>query len=703
MSSPLHTFKEEAREHLENLENALLVLEDNPYDTEQISLAFRAMHTIKGAGGMVGMDHLSYFTHHLETFFEYVRSGDITLTAEMISLVLESSDHISALLQEMNPSTELKVISESLIKRCEKYTPKKDINDTVTPMPLNDHDLSVGTSTENEVECWAITLIPNQTTFKDGFDLIPLLKELKSLGSCQIKTTLVGFEWTLYDPQLSYLHVDVLLATSAGRNAIDDVFIFVQDDWNIQCQRVDIDESDRLGDLLVDKGLVSSDAIDQLIETQPKIGEVLTQSGLIDPSMVKKTLDEQAFVRGERQLKAPPTEEQTIRIPVGKLDMLMNLVGELVIAQVRLEQIASEVLNDDLTSVAEELSRLSTELRDTAFDIRMLPIGTTFGRFKRLIRDLNRELGKSVRLETYGAETELDKMVLDKLGDPLVHLLRNSMDHGVERPDVRELAGKNTEGVIVLSATHSEGQILITIRDDGAGLNTQKIEAKAIERGLIKPGHGLNEEALHQLIFEPGFSTADSVSDVSGRGVGMDVVRTSIESLRGRIRIQSQLGLGTQISIYLPMTLAIIEGLMVRVSDQRYVIPLTVVEECLETLGSEMTQDDGARLIEKRGELISCVRLREFFSVEGEMPLIEQTVVTRSSHLRLGITVDEVIGQHQTVIKSLGKLYQKTPGLMGATITGNGNVAMILDVNELADEIARNRSELQTGRYHHDA
>ncbi|HVL02496.1 MAG TPA: chemotaxis protein CheA, partial [Dongiaceae bacterium] len=356
------------------------------------------------------------------------------------------------------------------------------------------------------------------------------------------------------------------------------------------------------------------------------------------------------------------------------------------IVKARLEQLAAINGQEKLSAISEELTRLGLELRDNAFDIRMLPIGSTFARFRRLIRDLSAELGKEVQFETEGADTELDKMVLDKLSDPLIHLLRNSLDHGIESPEQRIQNGKSAKGTIRLSARHVDGQILIMIEDDGAGLHKERILAKARERKLIGPDQQLEDREIFQLIFQPGFSTAAKVTDISGRGVGMDVVRSSIDNLQGRIQLDSSPGRGTRISIYLPMTLAIIEGLMVRVEGDYFVLPLSVVEECIETTTLQHSRKDGGRLVEHRGQLIPCARLRDSFSIPGQRPVIEQTIVTRASEQTFGITVDEVVGQYQTVIKDLGPLYKGTPGIMGATITGDGSVAMIIDINQLAED-----------------
>jgi two-component system chemotaxis sensor kinase CheA len=351
-----------------------------------------------------------------------------------------------------------------------------------------------------------------------------------------------------------------------------------------------------------------------------------------------------------------------------------------------MNQLANSRDDEDMLSIAEDLDRLTTDLRDNTFSIRMLPIGTTFGRFRRLVRDLSRELGKEIQLETEGAETELDKMVIDRLGDPLVHLIRNSIDHGIETPETREAADKPRQGTIHLSAAHAESHVVIRIADDGGGLDTQRIRAKAIERGLIRNDASLGEHDIHQLIFEPGFSTAAEVSDVSGRGVGMDVVKKSIHDLGGHVAIHSENGAGTTVTVTLPMTLAIIEGLMVAVSDERYVLPLSAVEECVEWQAGS-ARDDEQRLVKIRGELVPYMRLREWFEVPGQSPPIEQVVVTRLGEERFGFSVDEVIGQYQTVIKRLGKLYEGTRGLAGATILGDGGVAMILDAAGLMEAL----------------
>ncbi|MFM2482518.1 chemotaxis protein CheA [Celerinatantimonas sp. YJH-8] len=678
MNDAVDIFRQEAAEHLDTLEEALLELEEHPEDPEQINLAFRAMHTIKGAAGMVGFDHLSSFTHHLESFFDRARNGDFTLKPAMISLILECRDHIQQLLDDPSPDEVLQQMSQELEKRLQQFSPSSTpTKKTASVQP--EKDLQSDSS-----RCWRIQMIPNALAFQDGMDCLPLLRELDGLGEMDVFTRVREVSPEQFDPLSSYLEILVLIRTSVPQETLEDVFIFVSDDWDVTIDELHVTEEARFGDIVVEKGWITASEIERLLQNRPRVGEVLQSAGILKPNQVESVLAEQQFMHKQAKKKAP--EEQIVKVPSGKLDMLMNLIGELVIVQARLNELARVEHCEQLNTLAEELSLLGSELRDTAFDIRMLPIGSTFARFRRLVRDLGKELDKEVQLETEGAETELDKMVLDKLGDPLVHLLRNSMDHGIEHPAERMAAGKPVKGTILLSAAHHDGQILITIKDDGAGLNADKIQKKARQKGLISASQELEPAQIYQLIFEPGFSTAEKVSDVSGRGVGMDVVRTSIEMLQGRVDIDSQPGQGTTITIYLPMTLAIIEGLMVRVSREHYIIPLSVVEECIETSSKEQTTSDGARLVENRGQLTPCVRLRELFDVDGHQPDIEQTVITHAGKERLGITVDEVVGQYQTVIKSLSRLYQHIPGLMGATILGNGDVAMILDINKLVAE-----------------
>jgi two-component system chemotaxis sensor kinase CheA len=383
----------------------------------------------------------------------------------------------------------------------------------------------------------------------------------------------------------------------------------------------------------------------------------------------------------------------SIRVPTDRLDMLVNLVGELVTVQARLSQTAFLLGAPALDSLAEEVDRLTADLRDTTMKIRMLPFGTTFSKFKRLVRSLSQELQKEVELVTEGAETELDKTLIERLADPLVHVLRNCLDHGIELPAIREAAGKSRQGTIYLSALHAGNHVLITIKDDGVGLDAEVIRAKAIEKGLVAPNAELSDKDLFSLILLPDFSTAKEVTNVSGRGVGMDVVKKAIDALRGTIEINSVRGHGTTITLTLPLTLAIIDGFRTTVGTEQFIFPLAEVEECLELTDQHIEDAGGRRMVQVQGRLVPYVRLRDQFMLGGEQPKIEQIVIAKSGKQRVGFVVDDIVGEHQTVIKSLGRFYQDVEGISGASILGDGSVAFILDVRTLLrsaeqDEIA---------------
>ncbi len=686
MTSLEDTFREEADELLIDLEAAMLELEETPDDTECVDRAFRAMHTIKGSGSMFGFDKLAGFTHHLENAFDLVRSGQLKVTKELISISLDSGDHIRAMLEDINPPADVEQESASLLQRLAELIPvQTETQHSLSATPIQSNP----TELPDSADCtYRIRLKPCADTFASGMDPLPVIRELNTLGPCH--TTVLESDVPRFDQldaEESYLAWDLVLSSDKGRNTINDVFIFVEDDWDINVEVIDggsdfaESEADMpIGEILEIKGDASKQQVEAALAQRKKTGELLTENG-VSADKVASALKEQKVVRENKKVRQQQAPE-SVKVPADKLDILMDLVGELVIAQARLNQSASEKHDGSLTAIAEDMERLTTDLRDNTLGLRMLPIGTTFARFRRLVRDLSNELGKQIKLVTVGAETELDKTVIDKLADPLVHLIRNSIDHGIEMPEQRIAAGKEETGTVHLSAVHSESHVVIKIKDDGAGLNTQAIREKAIERGIIQPDDTPTAQDLYDLIFDAGFSTAKKVSNISGRGVGMDVVKRSIESLRGSVWINSEPGKGSTVTVKLPLTLAIIEGLLVQVETERYVLPLSIVEECVEITAKEVKQKKGGQLLEVRGELVPYLRLRDCFGhhKEDNIPQIEQVVVARVGEKRFGFAVDEVIGQHQTVIKALGKMYEGTVGLSGATILGDGAVALILDV-----------------------
>lgn len=443
-------------------------------------------------------------------------------------------------------------------------------------------------------------------------------------------------------------------------------------------------ETLRIGELLVKNGEVSEEDVKEALKSQKPIGQILAEQGKVAPEKVEQAVRKQSAAKEKDATRKRQDAVSSIRVSADKLDYLVDLVGELVIVQAQISQMVSERSDPPMTLLAEELERLSDELRDSTLGIRMLPIGTSFSKFRRLVRDLSGDLGKNIALSTSGEDTELDKTVIERLGDPLVHLLRNSLDHGIESPEERTAQGKPEQGVILLAAEHSGGEVLIRITDDGRGMSTESIREKAIDRGLITKDAEMTDKELLKLIFEPGFSTAEEVTNVSGRGVGMDVVKRAIDSLRGTIDIDSKPGVGTTITIRLPLTLAIIDGLQVQVGNEFYVIPLSLVEECVELARSEVDENEsGQRILHLRGEIVPYIHIRDWFEIDAEQPLIEQIVITGVEGSRVGIVVDTVIGEHQTVIKSLSRVYKDVEGISGATIKGDGSIALILDVPSL--------------------
>ncbi len=685
------TFREEADELLIDLEAAMLELEEQPDDADCVDRAFRAMHTIKGSGSMFGFAKLAAFTHHLENAFDLIRCGDLKISKELISITLDSGDHIRELLEDKESNDELDGESNQLLERLSTLV---GVSDEESAGSTN-ADNSISTqetdlSKTNESTVFRIRLHPDEEAFASGMDPLPIMREIAAMGTCHVTSITCDLPSIAeINPEKCYLTWDVVLTTDQDKKALEDVFIFVHEDWDINIEQVDksghwsdTPDDKHLGEILIEKGDATVEQIQQAKAQQKKIGEILTESENISADKVTAALDEQKVVKKVHK-KRKENEVVNVKVPAEKLDILMDLVGELVIAQARLNQSAVDLLDPSLISITEDMERLTTELRDNTLGLRMLPIGTTFGRFRRLVRDLSNDLGKQIELVTEGAETELDKTVIDKLGDPLVHLIRNSIDHGIETPDIRKAAGKSEKGTVLLTAVHSESSVVVTIKDDGAGLNAEAIRKKAIERGVLTEDSTSTPQELYNLIFDAGFSTAKVVSNVSGRGVGMDVVRRSIEKLRGTVNIDSTPGEGSTVTIVLPLTLAIIEGLLISVANEYYVIPLSTVEECIELSAEDVKKSKGSRLVEVRGELVPYLRLRECFSNTGNTPEIEQIIIVKDGDSRFGFTADEVIGQHQTVIKGLGKMYESVKGLSGATILGNGSVALILDAPAL--------------------
>lgn len=669
-------FIEEARELLSELESSLLELEVNSDDTELIAKVFRALHTIKGSSAMFGFEDVAIFTHDIENVFDCVRNGELEISKELINLTLSARDQISLMIsdnQKKNETEELKekeIISafKSIINNQKGLSGNNDIAESV--VKNNDKTASQRTCK------YKIVFAPSSEIFMSGTNPILLLNELRTLGDCKIVADVSSIpDFTAIDPTLCYMKWEIELSTKEGIDSIKDVFIFVEDSALIKIEELDVDEP------------VFDTAITKIIAHKNE--ELFPTNEANRESGTKKEINKEFHLDNEGT--------SSIRVAASKLDELVNLVGELVIVQARLSELSAKENSQEISSIAEEVERLTWDLRDSALNIRMLPIGTTFSKFKRLVRDLANSLGKKIELTTSGAETELDKTVIEKLNDPLVHIIRNCVDHGIEDSGVRRNSGKPEIGKIHLSATQSGGSVLIRISDDGNGIDEIAVKNKAVKLGLIPADAEPSKAEIFALILNAGFSTASSVTNVSGRGVGMDVVKQAIENLRGSIEFESEKGAGTAITLKIPLTLAIIDGLLVKINDSYFVLPLSSVEECIELINSNGMNTSTRNLINVRGEIVPFIRIRDFFRLDGIKPLIEQIVIVDIKGRRIGFVVDNVIGQHQTVIKNLGSIYKNIEGVSGATILGDGNVALIIDAMKVAQnsEIEEKRELLK--------
>ncbi len=685
-------FLEEASDLLPELEDALLSLEDSPQDIELINRVFRALHTLKGSGNMFGYENIGRLSHEIETIFDKIRNDELDITKQILDVTFRTKDQIQQMLYSSEEGQDS--IIDNLIQEIKHLAPGQEVKE--------EQDISENKPSQESGEnlrIYRIRFKPPRDIFHTGTDPLSLLSELQELGSAYIVAHIEDLpDLEDIEPEKCYTWWDIILSTDKDKNAILDVFIFVEDDSEITVQIIDegsyTDEEEiaykRLGEILVERGDLSPTSLQQILFSKKPLGEILTDSGVVSDETVQSALMEQSAVRERRQEKKQQESVSSLRIPAQKLDKLVDLVGELVIAQARLSQIVNTVENQEIQEIAEEVERLSSELRDNTLGIRMLPIGTSFGRFRRVVRDLSSELGKEINLITEGSETELDKTVIEKLNDPLIHLLRNSIDHGIEDPEGREQEGKPRQGTITLTAMHAGGNVVISIQDDGKGIDPEIMRQKGIEKGIISLEAEMKEKDLIGLIFTPGFSTAEQVSDLSGRGVGMDVVKNNIEALRGSVEIESNKGEGTSIYVKLPLTLAIIDGLQVQIQDEVFVLPLSVVEECIELTKEEAQKSKEQCFVKVRGEIVPYLSTRELFSVPGKTPDIVQVVIVSSNRSQVGLEVDHIIGHYQTVIKSLSKVYRNVQGISGATVRGDGSMALILDVDNLIQKVEKN-------------
>lgn len=721
LDQALQTFIVESQELLQDMESSLLRLESAPDDTETLNAIFRAAHTIKGSAGMFGLDLIVNFTHVVESVLDKLRDGEIAVNGDVVALLLKCGDYIGDLVTVVavngeTPTAEMLRTEGELSLRLQALLNHagNEKSELAAPMPIQ-HEARVEVSAEKSgrvagSDNWHLSLRFGPDVLRNGMDPLSFIRYLTKLGEIVNITMLADAmpENEQMDPEACYLGFEIDFRSEADKAAIASVFDFVREGSMIhilpphskiaeytEMLRQLPEDDQRLGELLIASGALTQDELEEALHIQRQIalpankllGDVLVERQSADQKVVDGALDKQ---RQTKERKAQ--ENRYIRVHADKLDSLINLVGELVIAGASANLLAARSSNPLLQESTSVISHLVEEIRGGALQLRMVQIGETFSRFQRVVRDVSAELGKDIELAISGGETELDKTVVDKIGDPLMHLVRNSMDHGIESAEMRAANGKPAKGTLYLNAYHDSGSIVIEVGDDGAGLNRERILQKAVERGLVAANANLTDHEIDNLIFEPGFSTAEKLSNLSGRGVGMDVVRRNIEALRGTVELDSEPGQGTTVRIRLPLTLAIIDGFLVGVNHSSYVIPLDMVAECVALSANERQAARQRGYLNLRGAVLPLARLRDQFEVEGEEARRENVVVVRYGARQAGLVVDELLGEFQTVIKPLGQLFGNVKGISGSTILGSGEVALILDVPSLIQHAIENEN-----------
>ncbi|WP_370264290.1 chemotaxis protein CheA [Limnobacter sp.] len=705
-------FFTEARQLLGEVESHVLQLEQNPTDGEVLNAAFRAAHTIKGSAGVFGLQIITHFVHDLETVLDRVRNGEIGFDADMSTLVLECRDHISDLVDSIESggsatevNAQLAPTQQGLTTRLQAYL-VDEARASVGQPTVAQGNASQATASDVQsgaaaARTWHVSVRLARSTLCDGFDPSPIFAYMQTFGDMQCVLPVLDKlpVFAELDPEACYLGFELRFVTDKGLPAIEDAFEFLSDESTVRCLPHDCSPEEwdsfaqampeglaRASALLEEAGFARPARAAAIPADKPAVAE---QGPVAAAAPATQTVQAGMAKQGKATNNKAVATSQFIRVPSDKLDALINLVGELVIANAGTVEQAKQLNHTSMLESTSAVAGLIEEIRDGALGLRMVQIGETFQRFQRVVRDLSMGMGKQIQLEISGEDTELDKSVVEKIGDPLMHLVRNALDHGLETPEARTAAGKPSTGKLGLHAYHDSGHIVIEVRDDGRGLARDKILAKAIEKGIVTPEQNLSDAEVNMLIFAPGFSTADKVTDISGRGVGMDVVKKNIEALRGSVQVRSKPGHGCTFEIRLPLTLAIIDGFMIGVGGSVYVIPLSYVRECLELPPGALGSDDRMNLhYDLRGEFLPCVRLRKVFGSTAGKPKRENIIVVSFGGVKAGIVADQLHGESQTVIKPLGNLFESNRAISGATIMGNGDVALIIDVPKLITEVS---------------
>lgn len=683
LDQALYTFIEESRELLSEMEASLLRVPHTEQPQDCINAIFRAAHTIKGSAGLFGLEPVVAFTHVAETLLDEVRAGELPLTPPLVQVLLSCCDHMHALIRAVEhkdnlQGPELQASSDALITALQSFRPAAPIAQGAS---RQDETPSAAQAMSSD---WHIAVRFGPSVLQNGMDPLSFIRYLATTGELLHIETLSDALPTLdaLDAEQCYIGFVLHLRTHSSLADIESVFEFVRDDCEL-CITPMMDLAACEGSALCSTGLQCATTAQC---PQPSIA-------MPDATQITAAATAPAYCPAVHPAaadialpatvnKARTTELHSVRVDAQKLDRLINLVGELITASAGASEVARKLRHTEMLEANATLTDLVEQVRDQALQLRMVKIGATFNKFQRVVHDVSRELGKDIALTVSGEETELDKTVVERIGDPLTHLVRNAMDHGIEPADVRIQRGKPAQGSVHLNAYHESGHIVIEIQDDGHGLDTQRILAKGIERGLVEPGRNLSEQEIFQLIFEPGFSTASQITNLSGRGVGMDVVRSNIKALRGTVELESQLGVGTKVQVRLPLTLAIINGFQVRVGNSVLVVPLEMIDECVEYTG-----DHSHSYTDLRGNVLPFVYLRQHFAIQGPGSTRPNIVVIRHGNQRFGLLVDELLGEAQTVIKPLSRLFSQAQGISGSSILGNGSVALILDIPVLHNQL----------------
>jgi two-component system chemotaxis sensor kinase CheA len=703
LKEALPAFMSEAREQLDQLEQLLLELEGSPEDRELLDALFRCAHTIKGSSGLFGLDEIVAFTHHVEGFLDALREGTVRLAPAINSVLLRCADQVRRLLALVDgdgrAAEEIDDEREDLVAALAWHLPH---GATAAAQVQAAREAAEAL----KVASHHIALHFKPDTFRDGFDPLAILEYLATLGT--LDAVAVGLSrlpaFETFDPEICHLDLSMVLHAPMDATQVDAAFDMVREDCVARISNAEhgpqavlerieqMDTSPRLGEILVAAGAVGRQELDEALVEQARlsetqgpvpIGEVLRAGHGVPHQLVDAAARKQ---RGREN-----DDARSVRVPADRLDSVINLLGELVIAGAGTALLAQKTGMSELIESSHQLGRLIEEIRNGTLQLRMVQIGETFSRFRRVVRDTAAELGKDVQLEIVGGETELDKSVVERIADPLMHLVRNALDHGLEAPAERIAGGKPAQGRLTLSACHESGSILIRIVDDGRGIQREKVLQRAWDRGLVEQGVVPADDDILRLIFEPGFSTAEKVTNLSGRGVGMDVVRRNIEALRGTVSIRSEPGTGSTIEVRLPLTLAIIDGFLIGVGPSKFIFPLEAVVEVIESRPTATALDSrGRSVVALRGSALPVVSLRCLYGLDSEPPERSSVVVIKTGTHRYGVLVDQLLGQHQTVIKPLGRMFRSLRGMSGSSILGTGEVALIVDCPSLS-QLAANQ------------